>query len=68
MVRAATSLPPPGSLTPMQDAVSPAIAGARNCLFNSSLPKLSGNLPLRITLHLIPKLQCFKNPSNVSKC
>ena len=37
---AATSLPPPGSLTPMQETVSPAIAGAKNCLFNSSLPKL----------------------------
>ena len=36
---AATSEPPPASLTPMQLTMSPAIAGARYCLRSSSLPK-----------------------------
>ena len=35
----ATSLPAPGSLTPMQATMSPAIAGARNSRRSSSLPK-----------------------------
>jgi hypothetical protein len=36
---AATSEPPPGSETPMQPTLSPAMAGARNSRFSSSLPK-----------------------------
>ena len=36
---AATSLPPPGSLTPRQATTSPAIVGVRNSRRNSSLPK-----------------------------
>ena len=35
----ATSDPLPTSLTPIQARISPAIEGARNVFFNSSLPK-----------------------------
>jgi hypothetical protein len=39
LFRPATSLPAPGSLTPMQPTMSPAMAGARNSRRSASLPK-----------------------------
>ena len=43
MVYLATSLPPPGSLTPIADTTSPAMAGSRNSFFSLSEPNL-GNI------------------------
>ena len=59
---AATSLPPPGSLTPIAETASPVMAGSRNSFFTLSDPNLQNETSLSSkTIDHLPKIDYLAN-------